>query len=161
MHQTVYGWLCVPPIAGKGSISSSVPIVLKPWWESSLFLTWMTCNLDGFQRSGFWHPVLWSPLHEDFCGNVLHGHRKTWALYLKSYSPDSTVHQDSPCSNPAACKPLQLWSSNENNLMIGVSTTWGTIIKGHSIRKAENHCLRCFNPVKLTNTNQSQLNKKK
>lgn len=30
---------------------------------------------------------------------------------------------------------LQLWSSNENNVMVGV-TTWGTVLKGLSIRKA-------------------------
>lgn len=34
-----------------------------------------------------------------------------------------------------------LWSSNKNNVMVGVSTTWGTVLKGYSIRKAESH--RC------------------
>ena len=33
---------------------------------------------------------------------------------------------------------LQLWNSNRNNFMAGVTTTWGTVLKGHSIRKVEN-----------------------
>ena len=37
---------------------------------------------------------------------------------------------------------LQLWSSNENNCMVGVTTIQGTVLKGHSIRKAENPCFR-------------------
>jgi hypothetical protein len=32
---------------------------------------------------------------------------------------------------------LQLWSSHENIFMIGVTTTWGTVLKGLSIRKVE------------------------
>ena len=35
---------------------------------------------------------------------------------------------------------LQSWSSHKNNFMVGVTRTWGTILKGHSIRKVENHC---------------------
>lgn len=37
---------------------------------------------------------------------------------------------------------LQLWSRNENNFMLGwgVTTTWGTVLKDHSIRKVEDHC---------------------
>lgn len=35
---------------------------------------------------------------------------------------------------------LQLWSRNKNNFMVGVTTTWGTVLKGHGIRKFENHC---------------------
>jgi hypothetical protein len=36
---------------------------------------------------------------------------------------------------------LQLWSSKKNNFMIrGVTKTWGTVLKDHGIRKAENHC---------------------
>ena len=34
---------------------------------------------------------------------------------------------------------LQLWKSNENSFMVGVTTTCGTLLKGCSIRKAENH----------------------
>jgi hypothetical protein len=34
---------------------------------------------------------------------------------------------------------LQLKSSNENNFMVGVTTMWVTILKGHSIRKVEKH----------------------
>jgi hypothetical protein len=32
-------------------------------------------------------------------------------------------------------------------LWLGVTTTWGTVLKGHSIRKVENHCLRDIYPV--------------
>jgi hypothetical protein len=35
---------------------------------------------------------------------------------------------------------LQLWSSNENRLWLGGHHNMGTILKGHSIRKTENHC---------------------
>lgn len=28
--------------------------------------------------------------------------------------------------------------------MIGVTTTWETVLKGHSIRKIENHCIKVF-----------------
>jgi hypothetical protein len=34
---------------------------------------------------------------------------------------------------------LQLWGSNEITLWLGVSTTRGTVLKGHCIRKAEKH----------------------
>jgi hypothetical protein len=37
---------------------------------------------------------------------------------------------------------LQLWSSNQSNfIVVGVTTIQGTVIKGHSIRKVENHRL--------------------
>ena len=35
---------------------------------------------------------------------------------------------------------LQLWISSEILLWLGVPTTWGTVLKGHSIRKVEKHC---------------------
>ena len=35
---------------------------------------------------------------------------------------------------------LQLWSSNNNNFILGVTTTWRSILKGLSIKKVENHC---------------------
>lgn len=36
---------------------------------------------------------------------------------------------------------LQLWSSDENNFMMGeVATTWGTVLKGHSITEIKKHC---------------------
>ena len=36
---------------------------------------------------------------------------------------------------------LQFWSSNENNFMIGGHhTTWGTVLKGCNTRKVESHC---------------------
>ena len=35
---------------------------------------------------------------------------------------------------------LQLSSSNKNNFMVGVTTTWGSVSKGRSIKKVENHC---------------------
>lgn len=41
---------------------------------------------------------------------------------------------------------LPLRSSNENKFILGVTTyeeTWGAILKGHSFRKAEDHCSRC------------------
>ena len=34
---------------------------------------------------------------------------------------------------------LQLWSGSKNNLLVGVTTTWGTVWRGLSIRKVENH----------------------
>ena len=37
---------------------------------------------------------------------------------------------------------LQLWSRNKIILCWGVTTTWRTVLKGLSIRKAEKHCLR-------------------
>jgi hypothetical protein len=38
---------------------------------------------------------------------------------------------------------LQLWSSNENKFRVGgVTTTWGTVLKSHSITKVENHGCR-------------------
>lgn len=37
---------------------------------------------------------------------------------------------------------LQLQSSNRNNFMVGATTTWGAVLKDHSIRKAENHWAR-------------------
>ena len=37
---------------------------------------------------------------------------------------------------------LQLLSSNKINFTLGVITTWGTALKGCSIRKVENHCFR-------------------
>ena len=33
-------------------------------------------------------------------------------------------------------KSTKLW----NNFMVGVTTTWGTVLKGCSIRKVKNHC---------------------
>lgn len=33
---------------------------------------------------------------------------------------------------------LQLWNINENNCMAGVTTTGGSVLKGHSIRQVEN-----------------------
>lgn len=36
---------------------------------------------------------------------------------------------------------LQLWSSNEIISWLGVTTTWGTVLKRCGIRKVENHCL--------------------
>lgn len=35
---------------------------------------------------------------------------------------------------------LQLWSSNEIILWLGVNITRGTLLKGSRIRKVENHC---------------------
>ena len=35
---------------------------------------------------------------------------------------------------------LQLGSSNENSFMAGGHQTWGSVLKGHSIRKFENFC---------------------
>ena len=35
---------------------------------------------------------------------------------------------------------LQLWSSNENDLMVGVDTTGRTALKGHSAGEVESHC---------------------
>lgn len=37
---------------------------------------------------------------------------------------------------------LQWWSSNKIMLCLGVSTPWETVLKGGSLRKAENHSLR-------------------
>jgi hypothetical protein len=34
---------------------------------------------------------------------------------------------------------LQLWSSSEIILWLGVTTTWGTLLKGCSVRKVESH----------------------
>ena len=35
---------------------------------------------------------------------------------------------------------LQLWISSEILLWLGVTTAWGTVLKGHSIRMVEKHC---------------------
>ena len=35
---------------------------------------------------------------------------------------------------------FQLWSSDEYNFVVGVTTTRGTVLKGHGIRKVENQC---------------------
>ena len=40
---------------------------------------------------------------------------------------------------------LQLWSSNKIILWLGVTTLWGTVLKGCSNRKVENHCSRLSN----------------
>ena len=37
---------------------------------------------------------------------------------------------------------LQVWNSNEIILWLKVTTTWGTLLKGCSVRKVESHCLR-------------------
>lgn len=34
---------------------------------------------------------------------------------------------------------LKLWISNRNKFMVGVPMAWATVLKGHSIRKVENH----------------------
>ena len=39
---------------------------------------------------------------------------------------------------------LQLWISSEILLWLGVPTTWGTVLKGHSIRMVEKHCSRGY-----------------
>ena len=40
---------------------------------------------------------------------------------------------------------LQLWSSSRVILRFGVTTTWGTVFKGHSVTTVENHWLiTCF-----------------
>lgn len=40
---------------------------------------------------------------------------------------------------------LQLWNSDKNNFMFGgVTTTWRTGFRGHSISKVEKHCTRGF-----------------
>ena len=39
---------------------------------------------------------------------------------------------------------LQLWVISEILLWLGVTTTWGTVLKGHSIRKVEKHCSRGY-----------------
>jgi hypothetical protein len=43
---------------------------------------------------------------------------------------------------PITLGKLQLWRSNKITLCSGVSTTWGTVLNGLGIRKAENHCYR-------------------
>lgn len=50
---------------------------------------------------------------------------RSWILYLYV-----TVHNN-----------LLSWSGNWDNLMIGITTTWGTLIKCCSIRKIKKHCL--------------------
>lgn len=35
---------------------------------------------------------------------------------------------------------LQLWSSNKNNFMVGITPTWEAELKVYNIRKAENNC---------------------
>jgi hypothetical protein len=32
-----------------------------------------------------------------------------------------------------------VWSSNKSNFVVGVTPTWGTVLKGGSIGKVENH----------------------
>ena len=39
---------------------------------------------------------------------------------------------------------LQLWISSEMLLWLGVPTTWGTVLKRHSIRMVEKHCSRGY-----------------
>lgn len=42
---------------------------------------------------------------------------------------------------------LELCSSNENDVMVGVTTTQGTVLKGCSTRKVENHCFTLSKPT--------------
>ena len=44
---------------------------------------------------------------------------------------------------------LQLWSSNEIILWLGVTTKWETVSKGHSLRKGKNNCSKTM--VKVNN----------
>lgn len=37
---------------------------------------------------------------------------------------------------------LQLWSGNKIILWLGITATWGIILKGHGLRKVENHWSR-------------------
>lgn len=37
---------------------------------------------------------------------------------------------------------LQPWSSNQNNFMVGVTTAWGTVLKGCNVRKVGNLCIK-------------------
>jgi hypothetical protein len=39
---------------------------------------------------------------------------------------------------------LHLWISSGILLCLGVPTTWGTVLKGHSIRMVEKHCSRGY-----------------
>ena len=42
---------------------------------------------------------------------------------------------------------LELCRSNENDVLVGVTTTRGTVLKGCSIRKVENHCFTLSKPT--------------
>lgn len=37
-----------------------------------------------------------------------------------------------------------MWSSNKINFIIGITPTWGTVLKGDVLRKAGNHGYKCF-----------------
>ena len=58
---------------------------------------------------------------------------------------------------------LQLWNSKEIILWLGVTTTWGTILKGRSTRKVKNHCLkrRKKQKIRLVTANLLRINLKK
>ena len=82
---------------------------------SSLLSEHLRCERSGSQPVGHYPPT-----------GVPWDHRKTQIFALQFI----TVAK------------LQLWSSNKSNFMVGVTTTWGTVLEGHSIRKGENHCSR-------------------
>lgn len=62
----------------------------------------------------------------------------TLGSHIRSYIYDIfiTIHNSSK---------LQLWSSSKINFTVGVTTVWVNVLKGQSIRKAEN--LRGYNPM--------------
>ena len=59
------------------------------------------------------------------------GWRPLWGLHIRY------LHYEH-----ITVEKLQWWSNSENNFMIGVTTTWGTVLKSCSVREVENHWVR-------------------
>lgn len=47
---------------------------------------------------------------------------------------------------------LQSWRSNKNNVMVRVTTTRGSVLKGHNVWKVQNHCHHNCMPEALCTT---------
>ena len=65
------------------------------------------------------------------------GHNSTFP-----FTGSNTMGKQIFTPQPIIVTKWQLRSGNENNLWLGVTTAWGTVLKGPSIRQVENHCCR-------------------
>lgn len=88
---------------------------------SGLVLLLMTLTYSSCSQPSDLHP--WRCQNDPFTG-VTKGHLKTYRFTLHFIKAK-----------------LWLWSSNENNFVVGGQHTLGTVFKGCSI-KVESHCLR-------------------
>lgn len=87
---------------------------------------------DSFHGSGPWTPIHLLQLFATYgLGHLLVEERP--------------FHRDSRRSPGSTLKfitvaELQLWSNNKNNFIFRGTTTWGTVLKHHGIKKTENYC---------------------